>query len=271
VGYRPLSQIAIQRGRSTEVVGQRVVCLRSVGSTNDWAKAAADEGAAEGLAVFAEEQTAGRGQAHRPWIAPPGCCILVSVLLHPRLPADRLTYLTMLGACASADAVVEVTGVPVRLKWPNDLVTERGKIGGALTETSIVEGEIEYAILGIGLNVNLTRRALAAIPGATSLQAELGRPVNRTALSRALLKGLDERYRVLRLGNGESILAEWRDRLGTVGTSVSLRIGDQIEGPYVADRVTDRGALVLLRPDGSAFEAVAGEVSIRPVAVSPEG
>ena len=119
--------------------------------------------------------------------------------------------------------------------------------------------------------MNVNRRALAAIPGATSLQAELGRPVNRAILARALLTGLDERYRALRSGNGESILSEWRDRLSTVGARVTLRVGDQIEGPYVADHVTDQGALVLRRRDGSTFEAVAGQVSIRPVAASPAG
>jgi BirA family biotin operon repressor/biotin-[acetyl-CoA-carboxylase] ligase len=235
-----------------------------VGSTNDWVKAAASEGAVEGLAVFAEEQTAGRGQIGRIWTAPPGGSILLSVLLRPRLRPDQLAYLTMLGACAAAGAVVEVSGRPVSLKWPNDVITDRGKLGGALIETSIVDNDVEYAVLGIGINANVSRRALASIPGATSLQAELGHEINRNALARALLNGLDERYRILQVGNVDSILTEWRERLSTVGSSVSLQVGGALDGPYVAAGVTDRGALVLRRPDGSQFEAVAGEVSVRP-------
>jgi BirA family biotin operon repressor/biotin-[acetyl-CoA-carboxylase] ligase len=264
VSYRPLSEREINRGRSLETVGNRIVCLSTVGSTNDWVKAAAVEGAAEGLAVFAEVQTAGRGQVGRRWIAPPGTCLLLSILLRPRFSPGLLPYLTMLGACAMADAVVDVTGLSVRLKWPNDAITDRGKVGGALAETSIVDGAIEYAVLGIGLNVNLTRRALKEIPGATSLQAELGRSVNRNRLARSFLAGLDERYRLLRSGHPDAILTEWRDRLSTLGANVSLRTGDRVDGPYRADRVTDRGALVLERPDGSTFEILAGEVSVRP-------
>ena len=211
--YLPLSAIAIRRGLATRVVGREIVCLKTVGSTNDWLKAAAAEGEAEGIAVFAEEQTAGRGQAGRAWVAPPGCCLLVSVLFRPAPSPERLVYLTMLGACAAAAAASEETGLAIRLKWPNDLISPRGKLGGALTEGSISDGRVEHAILGLGLNVNLTRRALAAIPGADSLQAILGRPLRRNALARD---------------------------------------------------VTSTGALVLERPDGTTFEAVAGEVSVRP-------
>lgn len=265
MSYRPLSAREISRGRDTSLIGNRVVCLPAVGSTSDWLKAAAAEGAAEGLAVFAELQTAGRGQVGRRWNAPPGTSILVSILLRPQFSLDLLPYLTMLCACAMAEAVVTSTGLPVRLKWPNDLVTGRGKLGGVLTETSIADTRIEYAILGLGLNVNVTRRALQAIPGATSLQAESGMAVNRNRLARSLLGGLDDRYRLLLSGGGEAILAEWRSRLATIGAHVMVRAGDRLTGPFRADRVTELGALVLERPDGSTFEILAGDVSIQPL------
>lgn len=260
----PLSPAAIRRGLVTRVVGREVVCLKTVGSTNDWLKAAAGEGAPEGLVVFAEEQTAGHGQAGRPWLAPWGCCLLGSVLFRPRFPPERLFYLSMLGACAAVGAIVELTGLPLQLKWPNDLVSERGKVGGVLVESGSVDGQTEYAVLGIGLNVNLGRRALAAIPGADSLRANLGRSLSRNRLARALLRGLDERYAVLRDGQFDAVFAEWRERLRTIGTWVELHRAGTIEGPFFALRVTDDGALVLLRPDGTTIDVVAGEVSVRP-------
>ncbi len=269
MGDRPLSEATIRRGLTTEVVGRQIVCLKTVGSTNDWLKAAAAEGAPEGLVVFAEEQTAGRGQAGRAWIAPPGCCLLGSVLLRPSLAPTQLFAVTMLGACAAAGAAIELTGLPLRLKWPNDLVSERGKVGGVLTESSLVDGQVEYAILGVGIDVNLGRRDLAAIPGASSLQVELGRPVSRNALARALLQGLDARYSALRSGQLDAIHAEWRERLGTLGQWVTLRVGATVEGPFFATDVTADGALVLLRPDGSTLTAVAGEVSVRPAPATP--
>ncbi len=261
--YTPLSPETIRRGLDNRLIGYRVVCLKSVGSTNDWLKAAAAEGAPEGLAVFAEEQSAGRGRLGRRWTAPMGCCLLCSVLFRSAFPPERLFYLTMLGACAAAGAAVELTGLPVRLKWPNDLISERGKAGGVLTESSIVDGHVEYAILGIGINVNLSRRALAEIPGADSLQAGLGRTVNRNRLARSLLRGLDERYALLRDGQYDAIFSEWRERLDTIGKWVDLHRGQIVEGPFFARQVTEEGKLILENADGSTFAVSAGEVSVR--------
>lgn len=265
MGYRPLSLHAITRGLGTPVVGREVIVRRTIGSTNDWLKAAAQDGAAEGVAVFAEEQTSGRGQAGRIWLAPPGRCLLVSILLRPALPPDRLAYVTMIGATAAAAAIAAVTGQTVALKWPNDLIGKRGKLGGVLTEASLEEGRVQHAILGIGLNVNLSRGELARIPGADSLQVQLGRMVDRNLLAGALLRELDSRYASLSRGELDPIFDEWRDRLDTLGRAVTLRRDGDAEGPYLAQGVADTGALVLRRADGSTFEVLAGEVSARPI------
>ncbi|HEX5415689.1 MAG TPA: biotin--[acetyl-CoA-carboxylase] ligase [Chloroflexota bacterium] len=260
----PLSAAAIRRGLRTTMIGRRVICEKAVGSTNDWLKAAAADGAPEGTVVFAEEQTAGRGQAGRNWQAPYGCCLLGSILLRPHFPPERIFDLTMLGACAAAGALIELTGLPVQLKWPNDLISESGKMGGVLAEASTEAGELQYAILGIGINVNLSVQDLGKIPGATSILAESGRTLNRNALARALLTALDERYGYLCQGDYPAVLSEWRERLNTLGKWVNLTIAGHTEGPFYAETVSDDGALILLRPDGSRFTAVAGEVSVRP-------
>jgi BirA family biotin operon repressor/biotin-[acetyl-CoA-carboxylase] ligase len=263
MAYQPLLERTIRRGLATDVVGRQIVCLKTVGSTNDWLKAAAAEGAPEGLAVFAEEQTAGRGRLGRSWVVPPGCGILVSILLRPSLSPNQLACLTMLGACAASAGATDVTGIPVPLKWPNDLVTERGKLGGILTEASVVDGQVEHVILGIGLNVNLSRHQLTSIPGATSLQAETGRPVNRNALARALLRSLDQRYALIQAGRLDAIADDWRQRLSTIGKWVSLRTSVGVEEPLYAEGVTEKGALILRQSDGTTFEVVVGEVSVR--------
>ena len=269
MAYSPLSIPAIRRGLRVQTIGREIVYLRSVGSTNDWLKAAAAEGAPEGLVVFAEEQSAGRGQAGRAWVAPLGRCLLVSVLLRPSFPPDKLPVLMMLGANAAASAAVALTGLPVQLKWPNDLTSEGRKLGGVLTECSVVDGHIEWAILGIGLNVNLNRHALENIPGASSLQSELGKRVNRNALARALLQGIDDRYQMVNSGQLPAVISEWRARLNTIGQWVTLRIGTNVEGPFFVLQVTDSGGLILRRPNGTTVTAVAGEVSVRPAPVPP--
>jgi BirA family biotin operon repressor/biotin-[acetyl-CoA-carboxylase] ligase len=262
--FKGLSSAAIARDLGTQIIGTQVTCVKVTGSTNDWLKVAAAEGSPEGAVVFVEEQTAGRGQLGRHWIAPFGCCILASVLLRPSFAPERLGSLSMLAACAAAAAAIEATGLPIHLKWPNDVIGEAGKLGGVLAESSIVDGRVEFAVVGVGINVNQNRADLAAVPGASSLRAELGRIVNRTDLARALLRALDERYALVRDGQHDAILAEWRERLGTLGKWVSLRIGDAVDGPYFASQVTARGTLVLLRPDGTTLEAAAGEVSVLP-------
>jgi BirA family biotin operon repressor/biotin-[acetyl-CoA-carboxylase] ligase len=264
LAFIPLSETAIRRGLRTAVIGRRVICVKAVGSTNDWLKAAAAEGAPEGTVVFAEEQTAGKGQVGRSWYAPYGCCLLGSVLLRPHFSPERVFDLTMLGACAAAGTAIELTGLPVQLKWPNDLVTERGKLAGVLAEGSTESGNLQYAILGIGINVNLSLQDLARIPGATSILAETGRTLNRNALARALLTALDERYGYLQQGEYPAVVREWRERLNTLGKWVNLTVGGRTEGPFYAENVADDGALILLRRDGSRFTAVAGEVSVRP-------
>jgi len=263
MAFVPLSEAAIRRDLRTEVIGRQIVCVKTTGSTNDWLKTAAAEGAPEGLAVFAEEQTAGRGQAGRTWQAPYGCSLLGSILLRPNLPPERIFYLTMLGACAAAGAVVALTGLPVQLKWPNDLISEQNKLGGALTESSTEGGTLQYAVLGIGINVNLGRNDLAAIPGATSIRAETGRSLNRNTLARALLTALDERYGYLAAGDYSAVHSEWRERLNTLGKWVNRTVGGQTEGPFYAADVSETGGLILLRPDGTQVTAVAGEVSVR--------
>jgi BirA family biotin operon repressor/biotin-[acetyl-CoA-carboxylase] ligase len=259
---KPLDESAIQNGLKPEVIGKRVVCLKVVGSTNNWLKVVAEKGEPEGLVVFAEEQTAGHGQAGRPWVAPPSCCILSSTLVRPTIAPDRLPYLTMMAACAAAAATTEVTGLPIELKWPNDLIVDDKKVGGILVESAVADDLVEHAIVGIGINVNQTPQDLASLPDATSLGAQLGRMVDRVEVARSLLGALDLRYTLLRNSQFDAIFTEWRGRLVTHGKWVRLRTASGVEGPYFADRVADNGALVLLRPDGAEFEVVAGEVSV---------
>src|SRR5258708_16169706 len=110
--FKPLAAAGIQQDLGTQVIGRQVTCVKVTGSTNDWLKAAVAEGAPEGLAVFAEEQTAGRGQVGRRWVAPPGCSILTLVLSRPSIPPEHLSRWTRLSACAAAAPSIQSTGQP---------------------------------------------------------------------------------------------------------------------------------------------------------------
>lgn len=242
----------------------RVLSLLRTGSTNDVLKELAAAGAPEGTVVSANEQTAGRGRFDRRWLAPPGTCLLLSILFRPTLPASQTSYLTMLTSLAAADAIETLASLKVALKWPNDLIvpTTTGwrKLAGVLTETSFTGQEVAWVVVGIGINVNVPPAALAELaPDATSILAETGRETDRSALLQQLLAGVESRY--ARLRAGETPCAEWASRLATLGQRVQVDAGrEQYSG--LAEAVDEDGALLLRTSDGKIHRLLAGDVTL---------
>jgi BirA family biotin operon repressor/biotin-[acetyl-CoA-carboxylase] ligase len=257
-----LTVAAIRAGLSTRVFGQVVVCLAEIGSTNREARRMADEGAPEGTLVIADYQSAGRGRLDRRWVAPPGSSLLMSVILRPALQAHQLQRLTMIAGLAVADAVEAVTGLVVGLKWPNDILYGGAKLGGILTDTGLGGKLVDYAVVGIGLNVNLDPSHLPdrlQMP-ATSLSHVLGRAVARLQLVWAFLGALESRYLALKAGH--SPYAEWADRLATLGQRVTVGGGGTlVQG--VAEGVDRDGALLVRLTDGRLERVIAGDVTLR--------
>ena len=174
----------------TRRIGRRVAVWDRLASTNDVAARAASSRANDGLAVFAEEQTAGRGRRGRHWSAPPRSSILLSVLIFPTGRLDDPAWLTALGAVATAEVVAEFTGTDARIKWPNDVRVDRRKVAGILVERG------PGAVVGIGLNVNVDGSAFPPelADSATSLLRLAGRPFDRSEIARRLLRRLDHWY-----------------------------------------------------------------------------
>jgi BirA family biotin operon repressor/biotin-[acetyl-CoA-carboxylase] ligase len=252
-----LSEQTIRGGLGTRFVGQHVVHRASVGSTNDLGRELAEQGADEGTLVIAEEQTAGRGRRGRAWLAPPGTSLLMSLILRPRLPHDKVPQLTMISGLAVQQAIVETTGLVARLKWPNDVLVRGSKVGGILTEASSLGQVVQYVVLGMGVNVNLAPKDLPAAFSATSIAHELGRAVPRLPLLQRVLEHLEARY--LGLGRGTSPLDDWSAALETLGKSVLVSTSHgRYEG--LATAVDQSGALLLRLPDGQTKRVLAGEV-----------
>ena len=265
-----LDLAGVQAILRTHLFGRNLVILQRTGSTNDVAKGRAAQGAPEGTVVVADEQTAGRGRMERRWLAPPGACLLCSILFRPTLPPTRTNRLTMLCSLAGADAIEESAGLRVALKWPNDLIVEARsskpqaqgwkKLAGVLTETGVVGKQLEFAIVGIGVNVNVPPEALPALaPDATSILAETGREANRGVLLASLLAGVEARYEPLRAG--ESPHAEWAARLATLGQHVEVTTSAGVLSG-VAESVDEDGALLLRTTDGKSQRLLAGDVTL---------
>lgn len=238
--------------------------LATVDSTNSYLLAEARRGAAEGLVVVADHQTAGRGRLGRRWEAPPGTCLLVSVLLRPVLEPDELHLCTGMVALAMADACARVAGVAPGLKWPNDLQVDDRKVAGVLAESDPgapggPPGSVAV-VVGVGCNVAWPGPVGA---GGTSLEAAAGRPVDRPALLGSLLTGFADRAPSLRSAPGRRDLArELRRRCTTLGRVVRVELARGVLVGTAVD-LTDAGQLVVDTGEGRRAVAAGDVVHLR--------
>jgi BirA family biotin operon repressor/biotin-[acetyl-CoA-carboxylase] ligase len=256
-----------RRGR----FGTPLYYFPTMGSTNDLAARLASGGAPEGTTVAAEAQTAGRGRLGRTWFSPQGAGLYVSVIVRPDavartdgsgpMPAAPALPAVLTLACgvALAEAIRDTTGLQAAIKWPNDLVVHRRKLAGILAEASAQGSELDYVILGFGINVRPVTYPPDVAQRATSIEAELGRPVDRGLLLARVLENLAACREALRGGDVAGVLARWRRMApGAVGARVEWRTP---AGP-VSGRTAglDEDGALLVERDGRVERVVAGEV-----------
>lgn len=235
-------------------------------STNADVASAARAGAAEGLVLVAESQTTGRGRLGRTWLAPPRSGLTFSLLLRPTVPPPTWGWLPLLAGVALADAVAEHTGVPVRLKWPNDLLAPGGaKLAGVLAE--LVPGPAGRAsppsgavVLGIGLNVTTRPEELAGLPAATSLAGQGAAVTDRDSLLRTVLRSFSVAYLGWQAAGGAP-LASYPARCDTIGTPVRLSLPGGVEVTGTATGVDSDGRLEVRCADGTLRGYAAGDVT----------
>ena len=253
-----LSASSITTNLATHFIGQRVIYYPSLTSTMEIARQEVQQEAAEGTVILADQQTAGTGRLKRAWLSPKGN-IALSIILYPAVA--YLPSLIMLTSLAVVHSIDAVTGIKCQIKWPNDVLINGRKVCGILIESKVRRDKVDYAIIGIGLNVNLKLSDFPEIlPTATSLSLELGRDIPRIDVIRQLLIEVERSY--LALQRGEPIYEEWRDGLVTLGRRVHVKSGNvTYEG--MAESVTKDGSLLLRRQDGSLIKIVAGDVTLR--------
>lgn len=257
-----LSAASIRDALDTSFLGRSLVYWPEVGSTSQEARRLARAGAPDGTLAITDYQRSGRGRLDRRWEAPAGSSLLMSLVFRPPLAAHQLQQLTMICGLAVVDAVEAETGLKLALKWPNDIVVGEAKLGGILTEVELDGDRVDFAVVGIGLNVNLHPDQLPAdlLLPATSLSHVLGAEVPRLPLLCTLLRMMEARYLALKAGHAPH--AEWAGRLVTLGRLVVVSMGaTTLEG--VAEGVNADGALLVRRSDGLLETVVAGDVTLR--------
>ena len=266
--FDPLfSADAIHRHLRTRIIGQTLHVHDAVDSTNRVVAELAQAGAPDGTVVVAEAQTQGRGRLGRRWVSPPGMNLYLSILLARSRPQRLLTWIHLLAAVAVVRAIATVTGVPARLKWPNDVLVYRGgqgrKVAGILTETIGRTPHGDGAVVvGIGINVNMPSEAFPEDlrPSASSLLIETGRPVDRIGLLARLLLEVEQRYEHLLEHGTAGLMAAYRELSDTLGRQVRVELvgGGLVEGS--AEALAPDGALRLRTDNGTVVEIRAGDV-----------
>ncbi|OYD09969.1 biotin--[acetyl-CoA-carboxylase] ligase [Paludifilum halophilum] len=236
----------------TRSFGRRMQYQECVPSTqllaHEWAK----EGAEEGSLVITEEQTDGKGRMNRIWHSPPHSGIWMSLVLRPPIPVTEAPQLTLMASVAVTRTLRRETGLDVTIKWPNDLLVGGKKICGILTELRGEQDRVQYVVLGIGINVNVTPdflpKELESI--ATSLAIEGGRTFQRPLLIAAILKELEEVYEGYLDHGFEPIRILWEEAAGMLGRIITAQTP---EGPRRGEAVglASSGALLLKTEEGT--------------------
>jgi BirA family biotin operon repressor/biotin-[acetyl-CoA-carboxylase] ligase len=253
-----LSSAAITDNLGTRFIGQKVIYYPSLPSTNDAAREEAQKGAVEGTVIVAGEQTAGRGRMKRGWLSPRGS-IALSIILYPEL--TYLPSLIMVASLGVARCIEKVAGLKAEIKWPNDVLINGKKVCGILIESEVKGKRADYAVTGIGINVNLKPADFPQMPPtATSLYQELGRDVSQLDIIRCLLAEIESLY--LALPTGDAVYKQWRDSLVTLGKRVQVS-SEETSYEGIAESVASDGSLILRQPDGSLRKIVAGDVTLR--------
>ena len=245
----------------TKWAGKTVHFARETDSTNLWIKRLAKEGASEGPLALAEFQSAGRGRLGRSWEVPEGTSVMMSILLRPKFEPQYAPTLTLVMGMAVAKAVKSL-GFDVSIKWPNDVVVSHKKICGILTEMGVRDGKIDYAVIGVGINVNIKEFPEEMADKATSLYLESGKEFDRSQIPGLVMEAFEEYYeKFAATCDLSGLKEEYESILANYNQPVRVLAKEPYEG--VARGITDGGELLVEKTDGTIVAVSAGEVSVR--------
>ena len=245
----------------TKWAGKTVHFARETDSTNLWIKRLAKEGASEGTLALAEFQSAGRGRLGRSWEVPEGTSVMMSILLRPKFEPQYAPTLTLVMGMAVAKAV-ESLGFDVSIKWPNDVVVSHKKICGILTEMGVRDGKIDYAVIVVGINVNIKEFPEEMVDKATSLYLESGKEFDRSQIPGLVMEAFEKYYeKFAATCDLSGLKEEYESILANYNQPVRVLAKEPYEG--VARGITDGGELLVEKTDGTIVAVSAGEVSVR--------
>lgn len=241
---------SVQQALVTEVFGRRMYYLCEVDSTNRLAKTLAALGEAEGTVVATDFQTHGRGRRDHHWFSAPSENLLFSLILRPTASPAEVLPLTLAFSVAIADMLSERLQRKILVKWPNDIVTGDGKLGGILAEGSTRAGRLDYVVAGVGINVNMKAQRFPDGTDAVSCASLSGQPHDRAELLALLLSRLEQMYREFAAGGFARIAPHYNSRLALRGRRVEFVRGGRGRS----------GEVIGVEHDGALAVRLAGDV-----------
>jgi BirA family biotin operon repressor/biotin-[acetyl-CoA-carboxylase] ligase len=244
-------------------LGREIVFHGQTTSTNETAMALASGGAPHGTVVVADSQSGGKGRLGRKWASPPGCNIYMSVILRPSIPPRDAPLLTLLAAVSSALALRRATGIEAMIKWPNDIVARGRKIGGVLLEMRGEPDRVAYAVLGVGINVNMKRKALPVDvrPHATSVLEETGGEYPRAGLMAGVLDELSSGLDALEKEGAAPLIGKCRELSSTLRKRVRVKTGSETFTGTALD-MDHEGRLLVRTQKGEVRRVSSGDVEM---------
>lgn len=250
----------ISKYLETEKIGKEILCFRKVFSTNSISKFLANHGAEEGTVLVSEIQTNARGRSGKKWEAPDGG-IWMSMILRPDIPPAKIGLITLATGVAIAKTIRSM-GVDAKIKWPNDVIVKGNKISGVLTEVNATFNQIEYIIVGIGIDSNLKLEdfSIDIRDGTTTLNEEAQSKIDENEIIAIFLNEFERIYDIYLNGDIEDILSEWRALSDTIGKYVNItQTGGKMTQGYVVG-INNEGSLIIERQDGTLEKIISGEL-----------
>ena len=243
-------------------IGHEIHHISQTDSTMNYCKNLAKSGGVHGTVVSADFQTTGRGRFLRKWVSSNSENLLLSILLKPDI--NQINYLNMAASLSIYDVVSWATNYSPSIKWPNDVLVEGQKLAGILIESEMIGNKLNYAVLGLGINVNHIPEEHKDISNiSTSLMHLTNQTFSRSLILKLLLRRLNFYYSLI--NQGKSLTKQWSDKLITLGTDIKLTILDNPEDKGISGialSVNEDGSLNIKKCDGSIFIASSGEVTL---------
>lgn len=256
-----LSKNNIKKNIKSEFIAKNIYYFSEIDSTNSFAAKLAQKGEKEGTLVIADKQNQGKGRKNRLWHSPAGTGLWFSLILRPNIKVAKSHFLTINASLAVYKALRNL-GLSIDIKWPNDILYENKKLCGILSEMSASTNKLNYAITGIGINVNQKIFADEIKNKATSIYKIKKQKISRLFLLKNILINFEEYYKKFINGEKDKLLNEWKDKISLLGKIIIVKSDGKVYEGKAIDIAKD-GRLMLLNENNKIIKFWAGDASIK--------